>query len=113
MSKNCYDCKFALRARHKIRTGEQVRCEKAEELFGGERWVDVRRSEKTGKLLNSKCGTFEHFKGDEELTPEPTVETVKVACKRCNGSGKIRVKVMDRNEQTKCTNCNGEGKVTQ
>ena len=60
--KSCYACKFAREARDHFRLGEQVRCQWAEEQFGGERWVNVIKSEKTGKVLNSKCGQFVHVK---------------------------------------------------
>jgi hypothetical protein len=109
---NCYECRFALEAKTHPRTGEQVRCAKAQELFGGERWVDVRRSEKTGKLLKAKCGTFEPFQGDSSRAPdtEPP-QRVKKLCKPCNGSGKVAVIFVSGKEHMKCHHCDGKGKV--
>lgn len=114
MTKNCYDCVFAKEARNLPRTGEQVRCAKAEELFGtnikgGKRWVDVRKSEKTGKILNSKCGTFEAFQGNEDVAPEVPKETTQ--CLHCKGEGKVQVKVMAESYLATCSKCNGAGKV--
>jgi ribosomal protein L37AE/L43A len=118
MKQSCYGCKFALEARDLPRQGEQVRCAKAEELFGtdlkgGKRWVDVRRSEKTGKLLKPKCGTYEPFTGDDSVTTveEPEKETVKVSCHYCKGSGKKKVRIGTHSEVWNCHHCNGKGSV--
>jgi len=37
---NCRGCKNVVDSRDSHRRGIQFRCGKAEELFGGERWVD-------------------------------------------------------------------------
>jgi DnaJ-class molecular chaperone len=103
--KNCYDCRFALKARRHFRHGEQVRCKKAEELFGGERWVNI--------LPESKCGMFEDFVGDDSRAPEPTalVPKVKAKCNLCKGSGKARIQFMDEVEFVKCHRCDGKGEI--
>jgi hypothetical protein len=113
---NCYGCKFALEARNQPRTGEQVRCAKAEELFGtknikgGERWVDVRRSEKTGKLLKSKCGTYEPFQGDSEVTEEEDpVEKILTTCYECNGTGQKKISFLNGYQFMECWDCKGFG----
>lgn len=122
MSKNCYDCKYAIASRDLPRQGEQVRCAMAEELFGtknikgGERWVNVRKSEKTGKLLNSKCGTFEPFIGDESQAPEvelPEDVTLSIECSTCRGTGKMNVRIMMENQSVECTSCQGKGSIPQ
>jgi hypothetical protein len=111
MTNQCYGCKFAMEARNLPRKGEQVRCGKAEELFGGERWVDVRRSEKTGKLLKAKCGEFQPFIGDESVTPEPDKPKKTVVCEKCSGSGQQKFKFINDYKFIRCSQCEGKGKV--
>lgn len=113
MSNNCYGCRFALEARNHPRLGEQVRCAKAQELFGGERWVDVRRSEKTGRLLKAKCGTFEPFVGDSSRAPDPEKPARQVVktCPSCKGSGRVIIKFVSGSEAMKCHKCKGKGKI--
>lgn len=113
MSQNCYDCKFALEARKHVRQGEQVRCMKAEEMFGGERWVNVRRSEKTGKLLKVKCGQFQPFVGDETRHPDPEKPKRQVVrtCDSCKGLGRVQIKFLSGTEAMKCYKCKGKGKI--
>jgi len=117
MTNNCYGCKFALGARNHVRYGEQVRCQKAEELFGtdvkgGERWVDVKRSEKTGKLLKAKCGEFQPFVGDtsEVTVTAPTLETQ--ICETCKGTGEVIIRFTEKSKAMKCNKCNGMGEVS-
>lgn len=119
MKGNCYGCKHAIEQRDHIREGEQVRCAMAEKLFGtdlkgGKRWVDVRRSKKTGKLLNAKCGTF------DEITPQdfeeaPAQKVVVKAgsrsCPICKGSGMSNYKVSEVTMRSKCNRCNGKGEI--
>lgn len=102
-----------MEARNHVRHGEQVRCQKAEELFGGERWVNVRRSEKTGKLLKPKCGQFQDFIGDNSRAPDPEKPKRKIVrtCDSCKGSGKVMIKFISGIEAMKYHKCNGKGKV--
>lgn len=112
MSQNCYGCRFALEARNHVRNGEQVRCAKAEEMFGGERWVNVRRSEKTGKLLKPKCKQFQPFVGDTSRAPDPKPKRQVVkTCSSCKGSGRVIIKFMSGNEAMMCHKCKGKGKI--
>jgi hypothetical protein len=113
MSQNCYGCRFALEARNHVRQGEQVRCSKAEELFGGERWVNVRRSEKTGRLLKPKCGQFQDFVGDSSRAPDPEKLARKVmkTCESCKGSGRVIIQFVSSTEAMRCHKCKGKGKV--
>jgi hypothetical protein len=118
MTQNCYGCRFAIEARNHPRHGEQVRCLKAEELFGRTkkdepRWVDVRRSEKTGKLLKPKCGQFQPFVGDDSTAPDPEKMKRKVTrmCDSCRGSGRVIIKFVSGTEAMKCHKCKGKGKV--
>jgi hypothetical protein len=113
LTNQCYGCKFAKEARDLPRQGEQVKCAKAEELFGGERWVDVRRSKKTGKLLKAKCGEFQPFIGDQDMTPEETPEKSKArrTCSQCNGTGQQKIKFINDFKYMNCTKCDGEGNV--
>lgn len=108
MNKDCYSCKFAVEARNLPRTGEQVRCARAEELFGGERWVDVRKGKK-GQLLQAKCGEFQSFQGSEDRHPEPPKPTV--LCDKCDGKGQKKVKFVNEYKYVKCPKCDGVGKV--
>jgi hypothetical protein len=110
---NCYGCRFAREARELPRQGEQVRCAKAEELFGGTRWVNVRRSDKTGKLLKSKCGTYEPFTGDDSVEPELMGQkpTSKKPCANCSGTGKQKIRFIDGFKSVACTKCEGKGNV--
>jgi len=108
----CYDCAFAVMARVHVRDGEQVRCLKAEELFGGERWVNVRRSEKTGKLLKPKCKQFRPFIGDTTRYPDKNApRRYRKTCDICSGKGTITVSFMDGTELMRCYKCNGKGKI--
>lgn len=111
---NCYECKFALQARKHPRKGEQVQCKRAEELFGGERWVDVRKGKK-GQLLKAKCGEFKSFIGDTSEAPD-TKKTKpakrKQPCQKCGGTGKIKITVFANEELMRCSTCGGAGSVT-
>lgn len=101
---NCYDCKFAREAREHFRYGEQVRCTKAEELFGGTRWVDV--------LEESKCGTFESFEGDTEVGFSE-LDFKKKLCPRCRGG---RTQVVARKPkliEADCHYCHGKGWIPE
>lgn len=112
--KNCWNCKHALEARDHVREGEQVRCGFAEKEFGGTRWVNVRKSEKTGKYLQAKCGQFQPFIGDDSTAQEVVEEEtpkVKVVCKRCKGSGRLRVQFLNSVEHMKCHGCEGKGNI--
>lgn len=121
MGKDCLNCIFALEHREHIREGEQVRCGKAEELFGtqikgGKRWVNVLKSEQTGKVLKAKCGQFkplvgDDFSADSVKTVSQTAKVNKV-CSKCHGAGMVNVKVMARTEAVKCNLCNGKGKIS-
>jgi hypothetical protein len=108
---SCYGCRFALEARNHVRLGEQVRCAKAEELFGGERWVNVRKG-KTGDILKSKCGEFQPFVGDDSTAPDPKPQPkVMAVCDSCKGSGKLIIQFAHSREAMKCYKCKGKGKV--
>ena len=109
---SCYGCRFALEARNHVRHGEQVRCAKAEELFGGERWVGVRIG-KNGDILKSKCGRFEPFVGDSSRAPdnEKPKEKLMRACDSCKGSGRVIIKFVNSTEVMKCYKCQGKGMV--
>lgn len=120
MKKSCLTCRFAIEHRNHIREGEQVRCGKAEELFGtqlkgGKRWVNVQKSLK-GNVINSKCGTWEHIlDGDFVVTPDQPVK-LQVAkaskyCPKCGGAGKVSVKIMNENKIATCHSCQGTGRV--
>jgi hypothetical protein len=118
MGQNCYGCRFAIEARNHPRHGEQVRCAKAEEMFGlvkgkDPRWVDVRRSEKTRKLLKPKCGQFQDFIGDNSRAPDPEKPARKVVrkCPSCQGSGRVLIQFVSGTEAMKCHKCKGEGKI--
>jgi DnaJ-class molecular chaperone len=104
--KNCYGCRFAIGARNHHRYGEQVRCKKAEELFGGERWVDV--------LEESKCGYYEDFVGDTSKAPDPeeTRPKARAVCNLCKGTGRVRIQLMDEVGFVKCHKCDGKGHIT-
>lgn len=104
MRKSCLECAFAKEHRNHFRLGEQVRCGFAEEAFGGTRWVDVQKSEKTGKVINSKCGQFKHAL-DALTEPKP------VECEICKGSGKQTVRIMLETKTIECCKCNGKGVI--
>jgi hypothetical protein len=113
---SCMGCRFAIEHRDHMRNGEQVRCAKAEQLFGdnikgGKRWVSIRKG-KNGDHLKSKCGTFEPFIGDSstQKSTEPQ-RKVKRLCAGCNGSGQKKVKFMNGFEHMKCYDCDGQGSV--
>ena len=119
--KNCDTCKFALEHRNHVRLGEQVRCGKAEELFGvhgmkdGKRWVNVLKSPKTGNVINAKCGTYESAL-DEPLTAQMPVKlvpasTIKKVCSVCHGTGKVMVRMNFQNQMGECHTCKGAGRV--
>ncbi|AYP68749.1 hypothetical protein BpsS36_00043 [Bacillus phage vB_BpsS-36] len=112
MDKSCYGCRFALEGRNHVREGEQVRCGKAEQLFGGERWVTVRKS-KRGHYLKSKCGRFEAFQGDDSTAPDlqRLKKKSKKRCRKCQGSGKLTVTFVNGPESMKCHNCKGAGSL--
>ncbi|AGE60811.1 hypothetical protein I907_gp47 [Bacillus phage Eoghan] len=112
---SCYHCKHAKDFKDLPRTGEQVRCAKAEEMFGGERWVDVRRSEKTGKLLKPKCGQYENA-AEEILSMSRSQSASFIAkkmplikCTNCHGKGKLIVNVGGTREYSTCGKCHGRG----
>lgn len=105
---SCYGCRFALEARNLPRHGEQVRCQVAEELFGGTRWVNVRKG-KNSDILKSKCGKFEPFQKDDSIAPEPKKE--QVTCKTCKGKGRVTISFMSGSQLMKCHKCKGTGKV--
>lgn len=106
--RSCYGCKFALEASTHPRHGEQVRCMKAEELFGGTRWVNVMQDNE-GNITESQCGTFEPFYGDDSEAPEPPKEMV--TCKTCNGKGSKMIQFMEGPKFEDCVRCKGTGKV--
>lgn len=105
---SCYGCRYAIEARNLPRHGEQVRCKMAEELFGGERWVNVRKG-KNGDILKSKCGKFEQFQGDNSTAPEPKKE--QKTCETCKGRGQIKISFLSGDKFMKCHTCEGTGKV--
>lgn len=123
MKKSCLTCRFAMEHRDHVRLGEQVRCGKAEELFGthlkgGKRWVNVQKSPKTDNVVNSKCGTWEHILDGEFAVGKPEPAKLAVAkvhqgkyCPRCGGAGKLTVKVMAESKLTNCQMCQGTGRV--
>jgi DnaJ-class molecular chaperone len=103
--KNCFGCRFAKEARNHVRNGQEVRCGKAEELFGGTRWVKV--------LPEAKCGTFESFQGDDSRAPDKEApQKVKKVCGHCKGSTQVRmINIYDKVELVKCHVCNGKGSI--
>jgi hypothetical protein len=116
---SCFGCRFALEFQDKPRTGEQVRCGKAEQLFGTDlkgkkRWVDVRKG-KNGDYLKAKCGTFEPFTGDDSRSPdvEEPAQKVKKLCGKCNGSGNVKVKFINSYEYMNCHACGGQGSIVE
>lgn len=117
MKGNCYSCKFAMEHRKHIRLGEQMRCAKAEELFGtdnikgGQRWVDIIKSGKTGEPLKAKCGQYEPIEIAPETFKITEPKKVKVVCKHCLGNGKVNVKVMSGTQRVNCRFCEGKGRV--
>jgi len=112
---SCYHCKFAKDFKDMPRTGEQARCAKAEEMFGGERWVDVRRSEKTGKLLKPKCGQYESAAEEilsmkrSDILKLSTKKVPLIKCASCHGKGKLVVNIGGTREYTTCDRCHGRG----
>jgi hypothetical protein len=103
--KNCFGCRFALG--YKDYKG-QVRCGKAEELFGGERWVNFKEV--------ATCGTYEPAKGDETVhaePEEPKKEVVKVFCTTCAGTGRVSIQFVDKQENMNCHICKGKGNIVQ
>jgi hypothetical protein len=99
---NCWGCRFALMAR-----GDKVRCLKAEELFGGERWVIV--------LEQARCGCYEPFVGDDSRVPyKPKRRKRKrKTCPVCNGNKKLSVVFLDKTITMKCYQCKGNGKISE
>jgi hypothetical protein len=110
---SCSNCKFAKDFRNHVRQGEQVQCGKAEELFGGERWVDIRKG-KNGQDLKPKCGEHEEFAVEDIIKVKPRNSAPKGnalrKCGACNGAGQIRVKVLVGYSMKVCTTCNGKGR---
>lgn len=98
---NCYGCRFAIQSREHFRHGNQVKCLKAETLFGGERWVNV--------LEESKCGHYEPFVGDDSTAPELAAPKVVTNCNNCNGTGKITIWKMNQRTVVNCSKCDGKG----
>lgn len=96
---NCETCKFALDIRTTSRNGEQVKCQKASELFGGERWVDL--------LEEAQCGTYEEF--DIESIPEFIPNETDEKCSRCHGTGEQTVMIMMEARKKLCPICKGKG----
>jgi DnaJ-class molecular chaperone len=62
----------------------------------------------SGEILQSKCGQFQPFKGDDSTAPEvkPTLP-----CKKCNGLGKIQVQFLSGPQRIKCPHCDGKGRI--
>lgn len=102
-NKNCFGCRFALESREY--KGE-IRCAKAEQLFGGKRWVQFKEV--------ATCGNFEPFQGDESRAPDLPEETpeVKIVCNTCKGTGYVMVPFVFKSERTKCPHC-VNGKITK
>jgi hypothetical protein len=96
---NCWGCRFALEAR-----GNKVRCTKAEQLFGGERWVKV--------LEEACCGVYEPFVGDDSRAPDKEQKKkVKATCPVCKGHRLIEVVFLDKRVYMTCYKCKGRGKI--
>lgn len=111
MKESCYGCRFALESRAHRREGEQVKCAKAGELFGGERWVNVRKGKK-GQYLKSNCGEFQAFQGDDSTAPDPSKKArIKRRCGKCQGAGRLHVTFIDKQESMKCYECKGAGNI--
>ncbi|QFG05921.1 hypothetical protein 276BB001_52 [Bacillus phage 276BB001] len=100
---NCKTCKFALDVRTTFHNGEQVKCQKASELFGGERWVNL--------LDEARCGTYEEF--SIESIPEFTPNETDEMCSRCHGSGEQTVMIMMKAQKKTCSLCKGKGVITK
>lgn len=71
---NCRGCKHAVDSKEVFRKGTMFRCSKAEELFGGERWVEDLPGCKLYECIIPNEGAIEF--------PE------EVECQVCYGTGK-------------------------
>jgi hypothetical protein len=103
--KNCFNCKFAVED-HSYKG--QVRCAKAEELFGGKRLVEAKEV--------ATCGTWESLVDElietdfKVATPvEDMVVSLKVSCSVCNGKGVVIAKLLSGTKSVTCHKCNGGG----
>jgi len=74
---NCRGCKNVVDSRDSHRRGIQFRCGKAEELFGGERWVD--------DLPVSTCGYRESIV--EQVMTEEEAKELVTPCDICKDKG--------------------------
>lgn len=98
---DCFGCRFALGLKP---NGKQMRCAKAEQLFGGTRWVDV--------LPESKCGKFEPFVGDDSRAPSQPPNKIKKKCAKCLGMKTKRYRSLKGGyEWIKCPYCDGKGEI--
>ncbi|RXF11101.1 hypothetical protein EG878_14695 [Enterococcus faecalis] len=106
-AKNCFNCRYAVKAVDHPRKGMMVECQLAKELSGDGL---VRFFEE------ARCGSHAEFKGDDREHPEPeNKEKAKVApglvtCGPCKGTGKMSHKASDGAIKTvRCYNCDGKG----
>ncbi|PEZ47061.1 hypothetical protein CN367_11895 [Priestia megaterium] len=93
--KNCHGCRFALELDWK----GDVRCAKAEEMFGGKRVVKFKEE--------ATCGQFESFVGDDSRAPDLAEEkpVIKVTCGVCKGTGFTTIQFIGMRERVKCPHC--------
>jgi DnaJ-class molecular chaperone len=102
--KSCFGCKHVKEFRNHVRNDEQARCAIAEELFGGERWVNI--------LEQPKCGYFMEETDEIRFADEKTeAKKVKAKCKQCGGIGQVMIRFMNNQEKMKCHKCGGTGYV--
>jgi DnaJ-class molecular chaperone len=101
-NKNCFSCRHCLEFKG---YKNLVKCQKASQLFGGERWVEAKEV--------ATCGVWEAFRGDDSRAPDLPEETPKVRkmCNFCRGTGKVRTLQHNKHELTECSKCMGSGEL--
>jgi hypothetical protein len=103
--KNCFNCKFAVED-HTYKG--QVRCAKAEELFGGKRLVEAKEV--------ATCGVWESvvdqlIENDFMVEGEEKVVSQVNVCTVCKGKGVLVTQLMHSTKTVDCHKCKGSGQV--